>query len=66
MIFIVQGLLLVDLLDSYLFSAENWLNGITMFTFAIPVGNANFGTLLSQHFSYFLNFTVDVFAHGLD
>jgi len=62
----IVHLLLVDLLHSYLFSAENWLIGIAMFTSAIPVGNAKFGILLSQHFSYFLNFTVDVFAHGLD
>jgi hypothetical protein len=52
MICIVQDLLLVDLLDSY-FSAENWLIGIAMFSSAIPVGNAKFGALLSQHFSYF-------------
>jgi len=63
---IVQELLRADLFSSYLFSAENWLIGIAMFTSAKPAGNAKFRTLLSQHFLYFLNFIVDVFDHGLD
>jgi len=37
-----------------------------MYTSVKPVGNAKFGKLLSQIFLYFLNFIIDVFAHGLD
>ena len=63
---ILQDLLRAYLFDIYLFSAENWLIGIAMYTSAKPVGNAKLGKLLSQHFLYFLNFIVDVFAQGLD